>query len=109
MNTNDLPVITIGNEDYCQSYEVEVPAKDLPANLTNVTLSDRGLYLELANGRWDLIPFSELADLVDTAGARTHAKPSRNGKHTVHATVFGIPVLGTVEAGPDGPVIRFTS
>lgn len=99
MNTNQLPTMTSVEQDGRAFWEIEVPGADLSANLANVTLTSNGLYIELANGRWDMIPFAELADLVDTADARAHIKPGRNGSHAVQ-TILGIPILGTVVADP---------
>lgn len=49
----------------------EISVSDLPAPVTKVSLSADGLYVEAGRLRWDLIPWAELAALIDDApGAR---------------------------------------
>ena len=43
----------------------EITVEDLPAPITKVTVSPDGLYVEAGRLRWDLIPWPELAALID--------------------------------------------
>ena len=49
----------------------EITVEDLPAPITKVTISPDGLYVEAGRLRRDLIPWPELAALIDD-GPHTH-------------------------------------
>lgn len=51
-------------------WEIFVPPHMLPVELRVVSVSPAGLYIETTTDTWDLIPFQDLADLVDI-GSRT--------------------------------------
>lgn len=51
-------------------WEVMVPPDLLPVTLRCVSISPEGLYIETKDEAWDMIPFQDLADLVDI-GSRT--------------------------------------
>lgn len=46
-------------------WEIFVPPSMLPAELRTVSISPEGLYIETTSDTWDLIPFMDLADLVE--------------------------------------------
>lgn len=58
--------------------------------LNNITLTDQGIYLANAAGRWDYIPYTELASLLEhspdatitLAPAMTHTNGNGNGRVT---------------------------
>ena len=53
----------------------EITVEDLPAPITKVTISPDGLYVEAGRLRWDLIPWPELAALIeDGPGAHQSAR-----------------------------------
>lgn len=57
-----MPTLTLSN---VQSDRWEITIEDLPAPVTKITLSQDGLYIEAGRLRWDLIPWPELAALID--------------------------------------------
>lgn len=78
MNTAALPTITVTPIGH-RTARVAIPTVELPAvaweiilpraviapaGLSNLTFTDQGLYLEDAAGRWDYIPYAELAALL---------------------------------------------
>lgn len=53
------------------SWEVYLPAKPFDGtDLVNVTITPDGIYVEKTVGDWDIIPFSELSQLLEGAGCR---------------------------------------
>lgn len=68
MNTQiSEPII---KHDTDLGWELFVPQNLLPVGLRVVSVSPAGLYIETVTDTWDLIPFQDLADLVD-AGSRS--------------------------------------
>jgi len=57
-----MPAISIRN---VHTDQWEIGLEDLPAPVTRLTLSPDGLRVEAGRLRWDLIPWQELADLID--------------------------------------------
>ena len=52
-------------------WEVTMPTCVLvPADLVNCTITPDGIYVENTAGDWDIIPFSELSQLLQGAGCR---------------------------------------
>lgn len=64
MNTPKIaePII---KHDTDLGWEMFVPQHLLPVELRVVSVSPAGLYIETTTDTWDLIPFQDLADLVD--------------------------------------------
>jgi hypothetical protein len=62
------PLIRI-DED--ASWEVYLPPEPFDdTDLVNVTITTDGIYVENTDGDWDIIPFSELSELMQGAGCR---------------------------------------
>lgn len=68
----DIPTIRIAPS---ANWEITLPRSALfTAGLSQVSLTDKGLYIEDFYGRYDLIPFDELAMLLED-GAETTVSP----------------------------------
>lgn len=64
------PLIRI-DPDPDASWEVYLPEQALDdTDLQNVTITTDGIYVENTDGDWDIIPFSELSELLQGAGCR---------------------------------------
>jgi hypothetical protein len=64
------PMNPIIKHDTDLGWEIFIPQHLLPIELRTISISPAGLYLETIEGGWDLIPFQDLADLMDT-GSRS--------------------------------------
>ena len=86
-------------------WELFVPQHLLPVELRVVSVSPAGLYLETTTDTWDLIPFQDLADLVDI-GSRTldeciDIDPSDHNRTLIAKLTCPV----NVEAGQPKPII----
>lgn len=96
LNTTTLPTLTIGHPLTARTaqlpaigWEIILPPAALASTgLNNLTLTDQGLYLADAAGRWDYIPYTELASLLEHSPdatvtlAMTHTNGNGNGRVT---------------------------
>lgn len=57
-----MPAVSLRN---VHTDQWEITLEDLPAPITKLTVSPDGLYIEAGRLRWDLIPWTELAALID--------------------------------------------
>ena len=57
-----MPTLALSN---VLSDRWEITLEDLPAPVTKITLSADGVYVEAGRQSWDLIPWPELAALID--------------------------------------------
>lgn len=64
------PLNPIIKHDTDLGWEMFVPQHLLPIELRTISVSPAGLYIETTTDTWDLIPFQDLADLVDV-GSRS--------------------------------------
>lgn len=71
-----LPRIIVEPEAGEAGWEIQLPALALSdTDLLNVTISPYGIYVENTNGDWDVIPYSELSELLQSAGCRNLDEP----------------------------------
>lgn len=64
----ELPTIEIDDPEN-GAWTVSLPESLLPADVSEIVMSDRGLYIELSDGRYDFIPWDEVGELADVEGA----------------------------------------
>lgn len=93
--TTTLPTLTIGHPLMARTAQLPAigweiilpPAVIAPAGLTNLTFTDQGIYLSDTAGRWDYIPYTELASLLqhgpDATVTLTPTMPNGNGNGRV--------------------------
>lgn len=68
VNDRYLPHLHIDSD---VAWEVIIPRVALAStDLTNVTITPDGIYIENTGGDWDILPFSELAECLAGAGSR---------------------------------------
>ncbi len=96
------PIVTV-EDDGGGFYHVEIGADVRPAGLTELTVNPAGIYVEDAEGNWDLVSWDELEEMLE----------GRMGKGNVFAPVgfpgVGYTVIGDAQyaelVGSDGVVM----
>lgn len=63
----ELPTINVLED----AWGVTLPGSCLPDGAKEIAFTSRGIFIELANGRYDHIVWAELCDLVNVEGADT--------------------------------------
>ena len=58
---NNLPTLSMDGNG---GWELILPACVLPVDITNITVSDDGIYLETAGGDYDLVTFDDLVEVM---------------------------------------------
>ena len=82
-----------------QTERWEIEIADLPAPITKLTASPDGLYIEAGRLRWDLIPWAELAALIDDGPGVNQQKLIMQTRQTLLRRILAMPGVVAM-AGP---------
>ncbi|HRI57023.1 MAG TPA: hypothetical protein PK170_07995 [Anaerolineae bacterium] len=85
----------------------EITIADLPAPVTKLTASPAGLYIEAGRLRWDLIPWPELAALIDDGPGVHQQKLIMQTRQELLRRILAMPGVVAM-AGPLPEPVRIT-
>ncbi len=85
----------------------EITLEDLPAPITKLTVSPDGLYIEAGRMRWDLIPWTELAALIDDGPGVNQQRLVQQTRRALLERILAMPGVVAM-AGPLPEPVRIT-
>ena len=85
----------------------EITIADLPAPVTKLTASPAGLYIEAGRLRWDLIPWPELAALIDDGPGVNQQRLVQQTRRALLERILAMPGVVAM-AGPLPEQVRIT-
>jgi hypothetical protein len=85
----------------------EITIADLPAPVTKLTASPAGLYIEAGRLRWDLIPWPELAALIDDGPGVNQQRLVQQTRRALLERILAMPGVVAM-AGPLPEPVRIT-
>ena len=91
-----MPAVSLRN---VHTDQWEITLEDLPAPVTKLTISPDGLYIEAGQLRWDLIPWPELADLIDDGPGVNQQKIIQQTRRELLRRILAMPGVIS-QAGP---------
>lgn len=95
-----MPIVTWNNYN---SDRWEITLTDLPAPITKITLSADGLYIE-AGLRRDLLPWPELAALIEDAPRAQQAQDAKQERLEILQRIMAMPGV-VAKSGPMPPPV----
>jgi hypothetical protein len=96
-----MPILSWDNYN---SDRWEITLQDLPAPITKITLSANGLYIE-AGQRWDLLPWPELAALIDDEARAQQAGAAKQERQALLQRIMAMHGVVAM-SGPMPPPVR---
>lgn len=94
-----MPAVSLCN---VHTDQWEITLEDLPAPITKLTASPDGLYIEAGRLRWDLIPWPELAALIDDGPGVNQRKLIMQTRQTLLRRILAMPgVVAMAEPLPE--------
>jgi hypothetical protein len=99
-----MPAVSLRN---VHTDQWEITLEDLPAPITKLTVSPDGLYIEAGRMRWDLIPWTELAALIDDGPGVNQQRLVQQTRRALLERILAMPGVVAM-AGPLPEPVRIT-